>query len=219
MQVSIFPLWQLIVKGGPIVWLIWTMSIMIVAVALKELKMLKLASRGVQTFRDEVFALVTSSQIKKAIALCEESSLPFAKVMAAAIMKFGSTQESIRLAMDNVIFIEVQRLKQGLGVIKTGIFISALLGMLGSVSSLCIVFNAIYIRSNALAPLGAGDVASGVWQALLSAAFGIGISVIGYGFYSVCVFRLNGVIFQLGQQSNDALQLLTSIVEGNTSAL
>jgi biopolymer transport protein ExbB len=89
---------------------------------------------------------------------------------------------------------EPQRLwRRRLGVLSTVATIAPLLGLLGTVTGMIAAFQQIQTLAAAGRPAGPGDLAGGIWEALLTTAAGLIVAIPAYvvhGLLSAAVNRL-----------------------------
>jgi biopolymer transport protein ExbB len=117
---------------------------------------------------------------KKAIELLEAEKTPFARIFLRGIKNATRPPDSIDLAMSQEAGNEIPTLENYLPGLKTIVGIAPLLGLLGTIAGMIISFKEV--AAHGLSSPTA--VMSGVSEALVSTATGIGIAIIALVFYN-----------------------------------
>lgn len=110
------------------------------------------------------------SQLKSAEA---KTNNPLGRVLKAAEDNQGSSTESLELKLDEAILKETPKITSGLSLLKIISMVAPLLGLLGTVTGMIIVFQAITIY-------GAGDpkaMAGGISSALVTTVLGLVVAI------------------------------------------
>ena len=151
--------------------------------------------------------------MKDALGICEENASGLGNICKAGLMKFGSSPDLIKASMEQAAGFEIHVLKQRLNLLAFIVNAAPLLGLLGTTTSLCVVFHAAQMRSNALNPLSLGDMSSGIWQALLTTSAGLSVGIISFAIYSFTASRVNDVIVTFEQTISEAVGVLQAVSE------
>lgn len=213
MMVVVFNLWQLILKGGPMMWPIILLSIVALAIGMERTAFLSSIEKQLKDQRNALIRSLQQEGIKKTLSLCESSTGPLSRILKAAILKFGNSPEVIKTAMEEVFSYEAYRLKERMGLLSFIINASVLIGLLGTVIGLAVVFHAVQLRSNVLNPLSVGELSVGIWQALFSTIAGLMVCILSYSIYSFCNSRINNIIADLQISMASATNILVQLAE------
>ena len=202
-------MWSIIVKGGPIMWPIIACSIWGLAIIIDKLLYLHRVSRDTNKFLNQVFATMKERKIREAIEICESSSTPMAEILKAGLLKYDYSRAEIREAMEDTSLYQIPRLEKNLAYLATIAHISPLLGLLGTVTGMVRCFQAIQIKAASLHPITAGDLAGGIWEALLTTVVGLAVAIPAFFAYNFLVNRVNSIILQMEQSATELLNLLS----------
>jgi biopolymer transport protein ExbB len=153
--------------------------------------------------------VLKSGNTVEAIAICEATPGPVARLTKAAILNRDAGRARVQEAIEEVGLVEVPRLEANLGVLATLAQIAPLLGLLGTLFGFINVFRQLQGSGGNSAP---ADLFRGVWQALYAAAGGIAIAVICYAAYNYLVSRVNAIVLDMEKASGEAVRLVTSEV-------
>ena len=217
MIVAVFNLWQLILKGGPMMWPLILLSIAALAVAMEKIVYLSSIEKVWRVHKGKVFQSLQKESIQQTLSLCESLKNPFGRIIKAGLLKFGNASDVIKTAMEEAFLYESYRLKERMSILNFVMNVSALIGLLGTVIGLTTVFHSIQVRSNVLNPLSVGDVSVGIWQALFSTVLGLMVCILSFSAYSFCASQINNLIADLQITMAKALQVLAQRDQLNES--
>jgi len=122
-------------------------------------------------------------------------------------VKFPEGHDRIREAIENAGKEETFKLEHRLGILASMAGIAPLLGFLGTVTGMIGAFRMIEQLSGAVNP---SDLAGGIWEALLTTAFGLIVGIIAFGFYNYFVNRVGRFVFEMESGSEEFLDLVVS---------
>lgn len=207
--------WQLFIKGGPVMWPILLCSVASLTVFLNRLSYYSSVKTDEYALKTKVFEFLKQNRLKDAIMTCEKDTSPVAKILKAGIVRYGSQREQIREAMEDVSHFEIPRLEQNLPALMTIAHIAPLLGLLGTVTGMASSFYMIQARAAAMNPLAPGDIAGGIWQALLTTIFGLVVSIPTILAYHYCISRVNYFVLEMERAATELVNLLSQLSEAN----
>ena len=217
MDAGVMNAWQLMLKGGPLMWLILFCSLIGMALFLEKLSYFFSISADVIDLKTKVFNFIKQNKLKDAIVLCEHNNSPVAKIMKAGIVKYGASREDIKEAMEGASLYEIPKLEKRLSVLSTIAHLAPLLGLLGTVVGMTVSFQAIQTRSLAMNPASSGDLAGGIWQALLTTVFGLIVAIPTLLAYNYCIARVNGFVIEMERAATDVINLLSQLSVASVS--
>jgi len=194
-------------------WPILLLSVLAISVGIERFLYLSAVDQGIKKFKPAFFKAVRANRMKDALGICEEVPTGLGPICKAGLMKFGSSTDLIKTSMEQVAVFEVHLLKQRLNLLAFIVNTAPLLGLLGTTTSLCVVFHAAQMRSNALNPLSLGDMSSGIWQALITTSAGLSVGIISFAIYSFTASRANDVQAVYEQTIVETAGILQSVSE------
>jgi biopolymer transport protein ExbB len=203
--------WELIIAGGPVMIPIILCSFLALAIVIEKLIYFSLIKEDPKKIRTTVFEYVKNNQIKEAIVFCEENPSPVAKVLEAGLLKFGSSKEDIKEALGDASQFEIPKLERRLTALGTIAQISPLLGLLGTVTGMASSFHTIQVRATSMNPVAPGDLAGGIWEALLTTVAGLMVAIPTYVVYNYLVSRINKFILEMERSATELLNHLSQI--------
>jgi biopolymer transport protein ExbB len=201
---------DVIQRGGPIMYVIILCSILALAVALERLYNLHRARIDTNDFMSRVQATLKRNKIMEAIDMCNNTPGPIAQIMKAGILKHDRPRSEIREAIEDAGVHEVPRLEKNLGVLATIAHITPLLGLLGTVTGMVRAFQVIQEKATSLYPVNPGDLAGGIWEALITTVAGLSIAIPTFVAYNYLVSRVDGFVLDMEKSATDLLNILTT---------
>ena len=161
---------------------------------------------NVSEFLAGVRNVLKRDNVVEALSICDATPGPVARLMKAAILARDGGRERAAEAIDEVGLVEVPRLEARLNVLATIGQIAPLLGLLGTLFGFIGVFEDLQSSGGFAAP---AHLFRHLWQALYSAAGGIGIAIISQTAYNFLVGRVNAIALDMEKASAEALRLVT----------
>jgi len=213
MTVAFINLWGILIKGGPMMWPIFILSILAITVGIEKFIFLGALEKNVNAFRPVFFKALRENRMKDALGVCEEYPLGLGNICKVGLMKFGSSVDLIKASMQEAAGLEIHILKQRMSLLAFIVNTAPLLGLLATMASLCVVFHAVQMRANALNPLSLGDMSSGIWQAMLTTSAGLSVGIVSFAIYSFTASRVNDMVVTFEQAINETVRILQSVSE------
>jgi biopolymer transport protein ExbB len=202
-------LWQVFLAGGPIMWPILLCSIFALAIILEKSWHLHKIKIDTQEFLRNILEQMKRHQIKEAIQACDSTKSPVAHILKAGILKYDRTREQIKEAIEDASLYETPRLEKNLTALATVAHISPLLGLLGTVTGMVRCFQTIQAKATSFHPVSPGDLAGGIWEALLTTVAGLIVAIPTFVAYNYLVSRINSFILEMEKASTELVNFLT----------
>ncbi|MFH1856025.1 MAG: MotA/TolQ/ExbB proton channel family protein [Candidatus Omnitrophota bacterium] len=200
-------------KGGPIMYLIFITSILGLAVAIERFWHLHRAKIDTNKFMEVIAAALKRNRIMEAVELCEQTPGPIAHILKAGILKHDRSKQEIKEAIEDAGLHEIPRLEKNLGIISTISNIAPLLGLLGTVTGMVRAFQVIQEKATALNPVSPGDLAGGIWEALLTTVAGLMVAIPAFVIYNYLVNRVENIVLDMERSSTDLINILIQRIE------
>ena len=192
--------------GGPLMYLILLASIIGLAVFLERIFHLHRARIDTRRFMAAIRSLIKENRVKEAIDLCSSTPGPVAHILQAGLSRYSRSRSEIREAIEDAGVHEVPRLEKNLVVLATIAHISPLLGLLGTVLGMIRAFMTIEELQGVVNP---SDLAGGIWEALLTTAFGLFVAILAYVAYNYLVSRVGAMILDMETSATETVNLLS----------
>lgn len=200
---------KLFTSGGPIMWPILICSIWALAVVIERLWFLSRIKIDADRFLRSVLEKVKQHKIKEALSDCDTTKSPIGQILRAGILKEGRSRQEIKEAIEDAALYEVPLVERNLNVLATIAHVSPLLGLLGTVTGMVRCFQTIQIKATSTHPISPGDLAGGIWEALLTTVFGLVVAIPAFIAYNYLVSRVNSIILDMERAAAELVNLLT----------
>lgn len=208
-------MWGLIIKGGPLMFLILMCSVIAIAVIIEKLWHLRRAEINTELFMEDISETLRRNKILNAIDKCNAMPGPIAHIVKAGILKHDRGRAEIKEAIEDAGLHEVPRLEKNLGILATIAHISPLLGLLGTVTGMVRAFQVIEQKSVSLVPVNPGDLAGGIWEALVTTVAGLAVAIPAYVAYNFLVSKVDGFVLEMEKSATDLVNVLGAKREEN----
>ena len=202
-------MWELIIKGGPIMGLIILCSIIAFAVFLERLLYLRNARIDTRKFMKEISLKLRSNRAMEAVDMCNATKGPIARILKSGIMKYDKPRADMKEAIEDAGVHEVPMLEKNIGVLATIAHIAPLLGLLGTVVGMLKAFQVIEVKATSMVPVNPGDLAGGIWEALITTVAGLSVAIPTYVVYNYLVSRVEDFVLDMEKIATELVNLLS----------
>jgi biopolymer transport protein ExbB len=198
----------IIYKGGPIVPIIITLLLTVLAFVVERyLAITKAAGKGkIIDFVSDINELLDEGKIDAAKASCNEQKGSVANVIYSGLVKYQEMEKekalpkdqklvSIQKEIEEATSLELPALEQNLVILSTIASIATLMGLLGTVIGMIKAFSAL---ANAGAP-DSVQLAAGISEALINTALGIGTSAVAIIFYNFFTTKIDKITYSIDE--------------------
>jgi len=203
---------NVILQGGPAMWLIMVISVAAGVIFLQRAFHLHRAQIKSTDFIRGIFTIVNKGNIVEAVSQCEETPGPVSAMVRMAILEREQGPERVRQVMQEVGLAEIPRLERNLSLLLTAAQLAPLTGLLGTVLGM---LRSLQIMMNQAPQVYASDLSAGLWTALLTTAAGIAVAIPTYAGYNFLVSRVELIVLDMEQVFGEVMQLVS--VTKNTS--
>ncbi|MFA5068846.1 MAG: MotA/TolQ/ExbB proton channel family protein [Candidatus Omnitrophota bacterium] len=197
-----------VIKGGPLMYPVILCSIIAMAIVIERVYHLYRARIDTRKFMDEISNVLRRNKIIEAIEICDKTPGPIAHILKAGILKHDRPRQEIKEAIEEAALYEVPRMEKNLTALSTIAHISPLLGLLGTVVGMVSCFQVIQQKSTSLNPVSPGDLAGGIWQALITTVAGLTVAIPVYVAYNYLVSRVNYLVIDMERSATDLINIL-----------
>ncbi|MDE7142340.1 MAG: MotA/TolQ/ExbB proton channel family protein [Muribaculaceae bacterium] len=198
-------LWDLCLRGGPLMIPIALLSLVCVYVFVERALVIHRASREDATFMRRIRDYVHEGELESAHNLCKKNGSPYARLIDRGLSRIGRPVNDILAAVENTGNIEVATLSKGLPWLATTAAGAPMLGFLGTVVGMVQAFYDIASAGNSA---NIATFSSGIYTALVTTVAGLVVGVIALFGYNYLVARVNSVMNLLEQKSMEFMDLL-----------
>ncbi|RLS28724.1 MAG: MotA/TolQ/ExbB proton channel family protein [Planctomycetota bacterium] len=170
-------LWELFLAGGPLMWPITAMSLLVVAFGLERLVALRSGRFVPRGLAAKLRAIADGAALdpREVSAFCDAHPSVLATVVRAMLARIGRPLAEIEHAVETVSNREASRLYANIRPISLAVSITPLLGLLGTVQGMIIAF---YTTANLEAGANrSAELAGGIYLALITTFAGLCVAI------------------------------------------
>jgi biopolymer transport protein ExbB len=143
-----------------------------------------------------------------AIDKCNAIQVPVSRILKAGILKHDRPRTEIKEAIEDAGIHEIPQLERNIGILATIAHITPLLGLLGTVVGMVNAFQIIEQKATALMPVNPGDLAGGIWVALITTVAGLSVAIPTYVAYNFLVSKADMQVLEMEKRATELINLL-----------
>ena len=193
-------------NGGPVIWLILIAAATAAVVFIERALFCHRSQINSAEFLNGVRTVIKRGNIVEAIAICDATAGPVARLVKAAILARDLGRDRVREAVEEAGLTEVPRLEEKLNLLATIAQIAPLLGLFGTIVGFIDVFGQIE-QAGLYAHIEL--LSHGVWKALVCAAGGIAVAIPAHAGYNYLVSRVNKIVLDMERAAAEIVNIVT----------
>lgn len=202
-----FSMIEVIMKGGAIGMVIAVLMLIMAAMAIyiliERYLTIKRAGEVDESFMAQIRAYVQTGDIEAALNLCRNTDTPVARLVSKGLQRIGKPLEDINAAVQNVGNLEIFKLEKRLSMLATISGAAPMIGFFGTVTGMILSF-----MTMASGDVSTEALAGGIYQALLTTAFGLFVGIIAFIGYNSLIASMDRVIFKMEAATVEFMDLL-----------
>jgi len=144
--------------------------------------------------------------VVEAISICDATPGPVARLVKTAILNRDNGRDRVRESLEEAGLVEVPRLEERLNLLATIAQLAPLIGLFGTVMGLMKTFDLILSKESAA---HAGDLANGVYAAMICCAAGLAVSIPAHAAYNYLVSRVNSIVLDMERAATEIVNIVT----------
>ena len=203
-------MWDLIQKGGPVMYLIIILSVISLGIIIERIYSLNRARIDSKEFMDEIINSLKRNKVIESIEMCNKTPGPIAHIIKAGILKHDRSRLEIKESIDEAAVLEIPLMEKHLPILATIAHIAPLMGLLGTVSGMIKAFQVIQSKAATMTPVNPGDLAGGIWESLLATLAGLLVAIPTYVAYNYLVNQVDSLVYDMERSATDLVNLLSS---------
>ena len=192
-------------KGGFLVYFILACSIFALSSFLDRLLFLQSIRINADIFFVKLDKLVRQERVDEAVQICDAHKSPVARIFKVGLKNMGISREKMQILLEDAALLEFPRLESKLEVLSTVAHICPLLGLLGTVNGMIRAFQVIQEKSQATGLASPGDLAQGIWMALITTALGLAVAIPTLVAYNFVLHKVQKIKHDMEKAATKAL--------------
>ena len=186
---------QIVFSGGPfgiaVTSLLLALSLLVVYLIFDQSLSLRRKDLLPPDFVEAIRQLLAQGRLKEADQLCRQRPSPLAYTISSGIAEIEFGWPAVEKAMEESTEEQAARLYRKIEYLSVLGNIAPMLGLLGTVGGMIAAFRQVAISQGTA---GAGDLASGIYSALVTTVIGLVIAIPALGAYAILRNRVDQVI-------------------------
>ncbi len=191
-------------------WPILLISVIAVKIIVERYLVIRKSKSNIPAFLVKLRYFLKKRDIPGAINFCNQEKSSVSNIVKKGLKKLNLGNERVKEAIESAGKQEIVKLEKGLSLLATISGAAPLLGFLGTVTGMIAAFRKIEDLQGNTNP---SDLAGGIWEALLTTAFGLIVGIIATTFYNLLVEKVNSLVLDLEVVSNDIVDILEEMAK------
>lgn len=193
---------ELFLKGGIVMWPILFCSVLAVVIIIERFMVLARAKYDAKPLMLKLRSALSRNDVVGALSACSHSSATVPVVLRKGIASANEGPDAVKIAIESAGKEEIFRIENHLGILANIAGIGPMLGFLGTVVGMINAFRTIELLGG---NVNSGNLAGGIWEAMLSSAFGLAVGIPSLGFYNYFVGRVSQITYSLEAATDEFL--------------
>lgn len=202
-------LWDMIVKGGPLMIPLGVLSVIAIYVFVERYLTIARAGKLESNFMPMIRDHITSDNISAARSLSKNTQGPIARMIDKGIQRIGKPVDSIEKSMENVGKLEVYKMEKNLVILSIIAGIAPMFGFLGTIAGMIQTFFNISQTSD----ITLSTIAGGIYVKMVTSAAGLIIGLVAYVGYSYLQAQIDKVVNKMEASSSEFIDVLMEPVK------
>lgn len=198
-------IWDLAIKGGPIMIPIVLLSFVAIYIFIERFMVIRKASKEDINFMNNIRDFMLGGRLDSALSLCRNNPSPIARMIEKGLQRLGKPLGDIHAAIENVGNLEVAKLERNVSLLATVSGAAPMLGFLGTVTGMV---QAFYDMSMAGNNIDIQLLSSGIYQAMVTTVAGLIVGIVAYLCYNLLTARISKIVFTLEARATEFMDLL-----------
>ena len=151
---------------------------------------------------DAVRQALLTGRLPEADAICRRSPSVLSVVLLAGLSELDMGWTHVEKAVEDSLAAQAARLMRRIEYLSVIGNIAPMVGLLGTVTGMIFAFQQV---ANTRGAAGAGDLAEGIYQALVTTVGGLLVAIPALAIYAVCRNRVDALVSEIAYQAQLSL--------------
>ena len=198
-------LWEMVIKGGPIMIPIAIMFLLAVFYFVERLLVLSKAKKADPNLMLNVKSAIQKGDLEAAKAFCRNSLTPQARVVEKGVSRIGNNINDIKSEMDDAGVIELNKLEKKLSVVSITAKIAPMFGFIGTIAGVIKIFYDISLQGGVIS---IDVISKGLYQKMISSASGLLVGVIAFVAYHLLNNMIEKAVYHMNKSKAELMDVL-----------
>lgn len=189
-------MFTLLAKGGVLIYPIMVASLLGTVMVIERFIALRRERIAPKGLRERVEKLVQKGKVDEALKILEGYDTPLSELLHIAITKRKADRRTLVDLLEEKGRREAHRMGRGVEFVGVIAAVAPLLGLLGTVTGMISVFQSV-TREATVKGVNPANLASGIWEALVTTAAGLAVAIPLYLLYRYLAARVETLVVEL----------------------
>lgn len=195
----------LLVKGGWIMIPLFLLCAIALYIFFERYFTIKKGSVENPTVMNKIKDYIKDGDLDLAQDLCQRTNTPITRLVEKGLSRIGNPLKEIMASVENVGNLEIYKLEKNLATLATISGAAPMIGFLGTVTGM---IRAFYNLANAGNNIDPGALAGGIYEAMVTTAFGLAVGIIAYVGYNYLTSQVEKLVYRMEATSVEFIDLL-----------
>lgn len=196
---------ELFLRGGLVMYPILLCSLITVTVIIEKYIMLAQSRIDPKQLMVKIRSALSRNDVMGAVEACTKVKAPVANILKHGVLQYKYGHQAVKDAIEVAGKEEIFHLEKRLSVLASMAGIAPMLGFLGTVTGMIAAFQTIERLGGNVNP---SVLAGGIWEAMLTTAFGLVVGIPALYAYNFFVAKVNRFIFEIENSAEEFLALV-----------
>lgn len=196
---------DILIRGGWVMLPLALLSLLTIALFVERLLRLQRAQTNPKQLTSKIRGYVQAGEIESAIAHCSADQSPIGRILQHGLERLGRPISEIQEAVQSAGKHEAFELEKRTGMLASIAGVAPMLGFLGTVTGMIQAFQQI---QNLQGNVNPSVLAEGIWEALITTAFGLAVGILAFLAYNFLLNRINRIVNDMERSATDFVDLL-----------
>ena len=197
-------LFDLIMKGGWIMYPIFLLSVLAVFFGIERYLTIRRASRIDQRFMLSIRENLLGGRTESALMLCRNTNTPIARLLLKGIKRLGKPIKEVESAVESEGRLEIYKLEKNMNVLGIIAGIAPMMGFVGTIAGVIKIFYNISVEKN----ISIDVIAGGLYEKMITSAAGLLVGIFAYICFNVLNSMIDRVAYMLEASAVDFIDLI-----------
>ncbi len=197
---------NLLQEGGALMIPLLICSLVLVYVFVERFLAIRKATVTDPSFMGRIKDQVDGGNVAAAIAACKTANNALSRVIEKGLSRVGKPIEQIEKSMENTGKLEVYKLEKNLSILTTIAGIAPMLGFLGTIAGMIILFFNVQHQG-----FDINSIAGGIYTKMVTSATGLIIGLLAYVGYTYLNAQINKQVNRIESASVEFLDFVQDI--------
>ena len=189
-------------SGGPMMYPLVLLALVMFVIFLERFLYLHKGQIRAVEFVSGIKESLKKKRVLEAITICDESSAPVPRIIKEALINSEKSTDVMSQAVNASAINQFALLNRRITSLALIAKIAPLIGLLGTIFALLQIFSDM---SSSGSYISMSELSTYIYNALVSSAFGLLISIISFIFYSFLISKIRAISHDIDWSANDIM--------------